>query len=99
MKLDATEQVKDALPVWMSHVHLLVNQSCETYYSKMRRQVFVTPKSYLSFIKMFQKLYKEKFDQLDIDENNFKIGIQKIKEAKEDIEKLEKQLKIEEEKV
>ena len=65
----------------------------------MRRQVFVTPKSYLSFIKMFQKLYKEKFDQLDIDENNFKIGIQKIKEAKEDIEKLEKQLKIEEEKV
>lgn len=65
----------------------------------MRRQVYVTPKSYLSFLKLFQKLYKDKFEQLDIDEKNFKIGIQKIKEAKEDIEKLEKQLKIEEEKI
>lgn len=99
MKLDAVEETKQMLPKWMSEVHIVVNQMCEVYYQKMRRQVYVTPKSYLSFLKMFKKLYTEKFDQLDIDEKNFKIGITKIKEAKEDIEKLEKQLKIEEEKI
>lgn len=41
----------------------------------MRRSVFVTPKSYLTFIEAFKKLYKEKFDELDISEKNFKIGL------------------------
>ena len=41
----------------------------------MRRSVFVTPKSYLSFIDAFKKLYKEKFDELDKAEKNFKIGL------------------------
>lgn len=65
----------------------------------MRRSVFVTPKSYLSFIKAYKKLYFEKFVDLNEAEKNFLIGLQKIKEAKEDIEKLEKILKKEEEKV
>ena len=80
-------------------MHIDVNDSCEDYLSKMRRSVFVTPKSYLSFIKAYKKLYKEKFIDLNQAEKNFNIGLQKIKEAKEDIEKLEKVLKVEEEKV
>lgn len=65
----------------------------------MRRSVFVTPKSYLTFIEAFKKLYREKFEELDKAEKNFKIGLQKIKEAKTDIESLEKILTKEEEKV
>ncbi len=41
----------------------------------MRRSVFVTPKSYLSFIKAYKKLYVEKFMELDSAENNYKIGL------------------------
>jgi dynein heavy chain len=98
-QLEAKEEVKAQLPKWMAQVHLKINGICDEYYSKMRRQVFVTPKSYLSFIKAYQSLYTKKFEELDLSESNFKIGLQKIKEAKADIEVLEKSLKEEEEKV
>ncbi len=70
----------------MAKVHLKINETCGEYLTKMRRSVFVTPKSYLSFIKAYKKLYKDKFEELEHAEKNFKTGLEKIKEAKEDID-------------
>lgn len=65
----------------------------------MRRQVYVTPKIFLSFIKSFKSLYQIKYEELDYAEKNFKIGLNKIKEAKDEIAILSEELKVEEEKL
>jgi len=84
----------------MGAVHQMVNNVCDTYYQKMRRQVFVTPKSYLSYLNAYKTLYVEKYyGELDIQERNFKIGLDKIKEASVSIAKMEISLKDEETKL
>ena len=45
----------------MGNVHVIVRDICEEYFLKMRRLVYVTPKSYLSYLKSYMILYKKKF--------------------------------------
>lgn len=51
----------------------------------MRRSVHVTPKSYLSFIGFYKDLYLDKYSKLDIEEQNYTIGLAKIAEASKTI--------------
>jgi len=95
-EIHTTPEILAELPKWMASVHNQVNDTCDLYYAKMRRSVFVTPKSYLSFLQSYQDLYGKKYLDLDEAEQKFNIGLQKIREAKEDIEKLEIGLKKEE---
>lgn len=39
-------------------------QVCDEYFTKMRRQVYQTPKSYLSFLQLYKAMYKEKINEL-----------------------------------
>lgn len=39
-------------------------QVCDEYFLKMRRQVYQTPKSYLSFIQNFKGMYMQKLKEL-----------------------------------
>jgi dynein heavy chain len=50
MACDAT--AKGALKQMMAHVHVFVTAACHEYFEKFRRHVYVTPKSYLSFIQV-----------------------------------------------
>lgn len=49
----------------MGNVHLMVNSVCDLYFVKMRRNVFVTPKSFLSYLNSYKDLYIEKYEGLD----------------------------------
>lgn len=80
----------------MGNVHLLVNSACELYFAKMRRQVYVTPKSFLSYLNAYKGLYIEKYKELDIEGNSYKIGLNKIQEATVSIASMEVGLKEEE---
>lgn len=80
----------------MGNVHLMVNETCDEYYQKMRRQVYVTPKSFLSYLNSYKSLYIEKYDELDQQEESFKIGLNKIQEATVTINSMEISLKEEE---
>lgn len=62
----------------------------------MRRQVYVTPKSFLSYLASYKSLYIEKFDELDQQEESFKIGLSKIQDATVTINLMEVSLKEEE---
>lgn len=92
-KLDNTQAVKDALIVHMGKVHNMVNEVCGVYLQQMRRYVYVTPKSYLSFIAMYQDVYKLKYKGIDIEEQNINQGLEKLAEATAGIDELKINLK------
>ncbi len=73
----------------------MVTDVCGLYFERMRRQVFVTPKSYLSFINYYKDLYKQKFDLLNKEEQNIRKGLRNVDDAKTDITKMQKKLEIE----
>jgi dynein heavy chain len=56
-----TDEHKNALKLAMGHVHVYVTAACNEYFDKFRRRVYVTPKSYLSFIDGYKRLYQQKW--------------------------------------
>ncbi|KAL9651368.1 hypothetical protein ABK040_001318 [Willaertia magna] len=63
------------------------------------RAVHTTPKSYLSFIQLYKDVYRGKYNEIDKEARNVVLGLSKLKEAKEDVEKLQIELKIKEKKL
>ena len=60
----------------------------------MRRNVYVTPKSYLSFISAYNELYNKKYRVIDKDEGNIISGLDKLAKAGADVELLKKDLAV-----
>lgn len=94
--LDATDEIRKSLEQHMGKVHDLVTEVCEIYFQRMRRHVYVTPKSYLSFIDLYKDVYKKKYNGIDVEEANIVSGLQKLAEASEGVEELKIDLKKEE---
>lgn len=92
-KIDNTKAVKEALIVHMGKVHQMVTEVCSVYFQQMRRHVYVTPKSYLSFISMYQDVYVKKFELIDKEETNINNGLDKLAEATRGIDELKIALK------
>jgi dynein heavy chain len=82
----STPEVKDGLMTHMGMVHSMVTDICEEYYVKMRRRVYQTPKSYLSFIQNFTAMYSKKVAELDKLADNINLGLSKLIQGAEDVE-------------
>lgn len=95
-ELDTPNETKLELMKHMGNVHLMVTEVCDRYFQKMRRQVYVTPKSYLSYLQSYKNLYTQKYIELDKQESNFSVGVKKIDEASESIKDMKKALSVEE---
>ncbi|CEO98004.1 hypothetical protein PBRA_006118 [Plasmodiophora brassicae] len=87
-ELNCTPDVAKALPVHIGAVHDIVVEACAEYFRKYRRHVYVTPKSYLSFIKNFMTLYSAKLAEICDKERRVGTGLKKLGEAAEDVEKM-----------
>ena len=94
--IECSKETKSQLEKHMGKVHDLVTEVCGDYFQRMRRYVYVTPKSYLSFIDQYKQVYKNKFDNIDKDDVNIRNGLDKLKEAAEGVEELKIDLKKEE---
>ena len=81
----------------MGKCHNDVTQVCELYFKRMRRHVYVTPKSYLSFVDLYKIEYEVKYQQIDQQEQSIAKGLSKLVEAKSDVEIL-KDVLVEEDK-
>ena len=92
-KMDAKKDVRTALELHMGKVHDLVTEVCEVYYARMRRHVYVTPKSYLAFIDLYKDVYKAKYDAIDVEDQNISKGLEKLNEAAAGVEELKIDLK------
>jgi dynein heavy chain len=83
-------RVSRALVRHIANVHNLVSGACDEYKTSHRRQVHVTPKSYLSFIKSYKLVYKEKVEQVTQQQRNIETGLSKLKQAERDVDRLKK---------
>jgi len=95
-KIDATKEIKANLESHMGKVHDLVNEVCEIYFQRMRRHVYVTPKSYLSFIDQYKGEYSKKYNGIDVEESNIVKGLDRLAEAAQGVEELKVDLRKEE---
>merc|ERR1719316_227870 len=102
--IDATQEKKNALYQLMGVFQAKVGSLCETYLSRMRKYVYVTPKSYLCFIDAYKGLYKVKYEDVNVQERSVNMGLEKLNEAvvqvdamKIDLAEEEKNLKVAEE--
>lgn len=60
-KMACSEEDRSQLKLMMGHVHVYVTAACKEYFDKFRRHVYVTPKTYLSFIQGYKELYSRKW--------------------------------------
>lgn len=84
--MECEPEVKRGLMTHMGMVHTMVTQVCDEYFISMRRKVFQTPKSYLSFIKNFTQLYSTKLSALKDQEERVNLGLEKLLKGAEDVE-------------
>jgi len=76
---------KQNLIVHMGMAHSLTVQVCDEYFAKMRRQVYQTPKSFLSFLNAYRVLYKQKLSVLMEKEASLRLGLEKLIQGSEDV--------------
>eukprot|EP01038_Epipyxis_sp_PR26KG_P006437 gene6437-8857_t len=88
MDIDCSPKVKEELVIHMGVVHKIVVDSCEEYYLKMRRYVYQTPKSYLSFLSDYMNMYKVKCNEIINKASRVEIGLEKLKLGALDVEKM-----------
>ena len=91
-----TPEVKSGLVETMGIVQDGVNVMCGDYFNRYRRQTFVTPASYLSFLNAYLKLYTTKYKFVGELARRMNTGLSKLIEAGESVAELSKELAVKE---
>lgn len=78
------------------NVHSMMTDVTQKYFETYRRQTFVTPKSYLSFLATFKEMYIKKREELTQAYNRLNGGLQKLENAAQDVKEMSVQLEVEE---
>jgi len=86
--MDCSKTVKAGLMVHMGSVHKMVTDVCDEYLAQYRRSVSQTPKSYLSFIHSYKLMYSEKLAEIKDKETRVKLGLEKLIQGADDVEKM-----------
>uniref|UniRef100_H2ZG69 Dynein, axonemal, heavy chain 5 n=1 Tax=Ciona savignyi TaxID=51511 RepID=H2ZG69_CIOSA len=67
-------------------------EACTDYFERFRRQTYVTPKSYLSFLNSYKSIYKDKLDLIGNLAQRMNTGLNKLIEATQSVNELSKEL-------
>jgi len=84
----ANAEAMRALVCHLGAVHLSVQKTTTAYFGKYRRNVYVTPKSFISFINSYKIVYKGKYEGVNDDASKIGNGLLKLAEAEEDVAKM-----------
>ncbi|GCB62030.1 hypothetical protein scyTo_0004192 [Scyliorhinus torazame] len=95
-RIECTPQVKQSVVNTMGTFQDTVAEKCVEYFERFRRQTYVTPKSYLSFIGGYKTIYGEKFTYVEMLSNRMETGLAKLMEAEVSVNELSKELVIKE---
>ncbi|XP_039610081.1 dynein heavy chain 5, axonemal-like [Polypterus senegalus] len=95
-KIECSDEVKHNVVNTMGTFQDLVAEKCVEYFERFRRQTYVTPKSYLSFIDGYKIIYSEKIAYVGMLAERMRTGLAKLNEAEESINLLSKELAVKE---
>lgn len=87
-EVEESDRIKEQLMVHMGIVHKIISSTCTEYFNEMRRRIYQTPKSYLSFIYNYRSLYAEKLKDIQIKEANILRGLEKLLKGASDVEQM-----------
>ncbi|KAI9544461.1 hypothetical protein NQZ68_001334 [Dissostichus eleginoides] len=89
-------EVKSSVVTTMGTYHDKVSETCESYFERFRRRTHVTPKSYLSFVNGYKRLYTEKHSYINTLAERMSVGLDKLMEASKSVAQLSKVLVVKE---
>uniref|UniRef100_A0A8C9GFK7 Dynein heavy chain n=1 Tax=Piliocolobus tephrosceles TaxID=591936 RepID=A0A8C9GFK7_9PRIM len=98
-KIDIEEELKPDFYSLFAIVHKKVSETCDVYKERIKRNTYVTPKSYLLFIDLYKKMYVQKFEEINLLKESIDIGLKKLDEAAMDVQTMRENLTLEEEKL
>jgi len=87
------EEMKQELVRNIAAVHMQLQETTKRYFSQFRRNVYVTPKSFLSFINTYKEVYKAKYEETNADSEKITGGLAKLAEAETDVAAMKEDLK------
>jgi len=85
-EIDCEPEVKEQLIEHVGTVHTMVVKACREYFLKMRRHVYQTPKSYLSFLNSYSGMYGKKLAEIEEMSSRVTVGLEKLQQGAEDVE-------------
>ena len=91
-QIECTPSVKTQLIECLGSVHDALSKICGEYFQRFRRATHVTPKSFLSFVDIYKTVYRTKVAVFVDLADRMKLGLEKLIEAGESVEKLSKEL-------
>ncbi|CAM9139333.1 unnamed protein product, partial [Choristocarpus tenellus] len=94
--IECSNEIKQELITHMGMVHRMVTDECSNYLAQMRRHVYQTPRSFLSFLTSYKDLYLTKKEEVDVKGKRVMVGLDKLKKGAADVELMKVQLKEEE---
>uniref|UniRef100_A0A3B4BEF3 Dynein, axonemal, heavy chain 5 n=1 Tax=Periophthalmus magnuspinnatus TaxID=409849 RepID=A0A3B4BEF3_9GOBI len=95
-ELRCPPQVKESVVLSMGTFQDVVAEKCSEYFERFRRQVFVTPRSFLSFINSYKLIYTEKILHVGTLVQRMHTGLSKLLEAEQSVSELSEQLVLKE---
>ncbi|XP_023289507.1 dynein heavy chain 8, axonemal, partial [Orussus abietinus] len=91
-KVMCTTEIKQQLIQVMGDVHDDVSDICAKYFDRFRRQTYVTPKSFLSFIDAYKIIYKQWLNNINSLAKRMSSGLNKLVDAAAQVDDLRKVL-------
>jgi len=88
-EVDTSQENRSRLYDLMGSFQRTVHEVCNMYLLRMRRHVYVTPKSYLSLVEYYMKLYRVKFEELTVQEKSVNKGLQRLADAALYVERMQ----------
>ena len=89
----SSEPLKEKLAEMCMEVNITVIDTCETFLKEKKREVYVTPKSYLDQLYLYGILLKRKMDQMTLLRNKLSEGLSKLHSTNEVVSKLKDEMK------
>ena len=75
------EGMREALILMCKEVHVTAIEQAKVFDDRLKRKVFITPKSYLDFLNLYQKLLEEKREELSFNIRRLGTGVSQLANA------------------
>jgi dynein heavy chain len=92
IQIKITDTMREALVDHMACAHKVVSDSSQKYFDRYRRNVYITPKSFLCYISTFKELYRERLAGVTQLSDKIRTGLAKLAEAAQQVKLMQVEL-------